>query len=293
MRKFTLHRLVLGLLSVLFIALLVPAQAFAASPGATQNGSVGIEATIPANPPTTGATITFPANGQTFTNLPINVTGICPAGLLVKLFKNEVFGGSTQCNNGSYTITSDLFSGTNELVARVYDALDQAGPDSNKVTVTFNDTSFGVNGARVTITTNYAKRGSDPNETLTWPIILSGGKAPYAVSIEWGDGRTDLMSRASAGAFDIQHIYDTPGAYNILIKATDTDGAAAFLQVVAVTNGPLDQDSTGGNSDTITRVIIIWWPMIIAVAMIIAAFFLGRRHQLNALRKEMEDRIHY
>ncbi len=60
------------------------------------------------------------------------MSGICPGDLLVKIFKNNVFAGSVQCKNGSYSIVIDLFSGQNELVARVYDALDQPGPDSNK-----------------------------------------------------------------------------------------------------------------------------------------------------------------
>ena len=55
--------------------------------------------------------------------------------MLVKLFKNNVFAGSVQCEDGSYSIKTDLFVGTNELVARVYDDLDQPGPDSNVLTV--------------------------------------------------------------------------------------------------------------------------------------------------------------
>ena len=41
--------------------------------------------------------------------------------------------------NGSYEVAIDLFSSKNDLVARHYDDLDQGGPDSNLVSVTFND----------------------------------------------------------------------------------------------------------------------------------------------------------
>lgn len=279
-----------GLLGVLN-AVASPAHAAPTDP--QQQSSVGLEGVIPTNPPTVGATITFPTNGQTFTTLPINVTGICPDGLLIKLFKNEVFAGSAQCNNGSYSITIDLFNGVNELVARVYDALDQAGPDSNKVSVNFSDPNFGLIGTRISITSNFAKRGANPGETLTWPLILSGGTPPYAISVDWGDGKTDLLSRAFGGSFDISHIYDSPGVYNILVKVSDSTGASAFLQVVGVANGSLGQDNSGSKDGTVIRTVIIWWPMIIAAFLIIISFWLGRKDQLRSLRKEAERRTQY
>ena len=69
--------------------------------------------------------------------LPVTVTGLCPDGLLVKLFKNNVFAGSVDCTKGSYSLKIDLFTGQNDLVARVYDSLDQPGPDSSIVRVRF------------------------------------------------------------------------------------------------------------------------------------------------------------
>src|SRR3954469_10172322 len=130
-----------GILTIIAIAfwgllLLVPPLVSAAT---QDSGSVGIEGRISSPPPTVPASISVPGTGQSFTTLPITVSGICTNDLLVKIFKNNVFSGSAQCKNGSYSIQIDLFSGQNELIARIYDALDQPGPDSNVVTVTFND----------------------------------------------------------------------------------------------------------------------------------------------------------
>jgi hypothetical protein len=108
-----------------------PAHAQSSDP--EQSGSVGLTGTISAPPPTQGASITFPTNGQSFTEMPVPVRGLCPKGLLVKLFKNNVFAGSVQCDNGTFELSIDLFTGTNELIARVYDELDQPGPDSSTV----------------------------------------------------------------------------------------------------------------------------------------------------------------
>lgn len=258
-----------------------------------QSGSVGVQGTISQPPPTQGATISIPRDGQAFTALPIDVSGICPKDLLVKLFKNNVFAGSQQCTNGSFSIKIDLFTGTNELIARVYDSLDQAGPDSNKVTVSFNDNRQGT-GSRISLTSNFAKRGANPGETLTWPIILSGGTGPYAISIDWGDGKApDLKSQQSPGTFDIEHKYDSPGVYNIVIKATDKNGESAFLQLVAIGNGALSQENGstgtaagGGGTKTITKVV--WQPAALAIPLIISTFWLGKRHELKMLKKKIE-----
>lgn len=258
---------------------------------AEESGSVGVEGQISSPPPKTGATITVPTNGQTFSDLPITVAGICPDGLLVKIFKNNVFGGSVQCEGGSFRMVIDLFSGRNELVARVYDSLDQAGPDSNTVTVTFNDGRPGA-ANRVSLTSNFAKRGANPDQTLTWPIILSGGAGPYAISVDWGDGTAvELISREFAGTFDIAHVYDRPGVYNIIVKAVDKNGDIAYLQLVGVSNGPLSQE-TGASGQDISAggdqpVRILWQPAAILIPFIIVNFWLGKRYQLKVIRKKL------
>lgn len=257
-----------------------------------QSGSVGVQGTISSPPPTQGATISLPRDGQSFNQLPVTVSGLCPDGLLVKLFKNNVFAGSQQCNNGSFSMLIDLFVGTNELVARVYDALDQAGPDSNKVTVSFNDSRPGT-GPRITLTSDFAKRGANPGQTLTWPLILSGGQGPYAISVDWGDGKApDLKSVQFPGTFNVEHIYESAGIYNIIIKATDKDGVSAFLQLVGVANGALSQDNGAAadqNNGTPGKTIVIWQPAALAIPLIISTFWLGKRHELKMLKKKIEQ----
>jgi hypothetical protein len=70
----------------------------------TASGAIGIQGTIPSAPPSRGATITVPSNGQIFTSEPITVSGICPSNLLIKIFDNGVFVGSVICANGSYSL---------------------------------------------------------------------------------------------------------------------------------------------------------------------------------------------
>ncbi|MBI2285585.1 hypothetical protein HYU82_02070 [Candidatus Saccharibacteria bacterium] len=276
-----MKRYILGLL---LIPLLLTSPAVAQTQ--QDSGAVGVEGTIPSAAPTQAPTITTPVNGQVFTTLPITVAGLCQNGLLVEVFKNDVFSGSVQCVGGSYSIQIDLFSGRNDLVARQFDALNQASPDSNTVTVTFNDSLPG-GGPRISLTTAYSKRGAAPGDTLTWPITISGGTPPFAISVDWGDKSTpDLLSRDSAGDILLQHIYNQSGIYNITIKASDSKGQAAFLQVVGVGNGPIQQTAAtprpAATVTSSTRILII--SLIVAIPLLLSSFWLGKKHQLQVIR---------
>lgn len=271
--------------------LLVAAPALAAPPPATnpQTGAVGLGGHINGAAPANAPTITTPSNGATFTTLPIRVAGLCSSGLLIEVFKNNVFSGSTTCTNGSYSLQIDLFSGRNDLIARAYDLLNQASPDSNKVSVTFSD-QINAAGQRVAILSNYAKRGANPNTELAWPLSISGGAAPYAISVDWGDGSdAQLLSQKFAGDFDITHIYKRSGTYTITIKATDANGQAAFLQVVGVANGPIQQSQAASTSGSGTVTKILWLPIIILSILAVSSFWLGRKHQLSVIHAKLKS----
>ena len=258
-----------------------------------KSGSTGLTGQIGSAPPKTGPTITSPTNGQTFTATPVTVSGLCTTGLLVKVFSNNVFMGSVVCANGSYSIKIDLFSGQNDLLARQYDALDQASPDSNIVRITFNDQQFNSVGSTLMyLTSDYARRGANPGETLLWPIIIVGGTGPYAISVDWGDGKpTDLLSQSFAGSFNISHVYDSAGVYNIIIKATDKNGLTAYLQVVGVANGAItsSSNSTDNKQSILTVTKVIWAPAAMLLPLILVAFWLGRKYELSSLRKHFEN----
>lgn len=254
-----------------------------------QSGSVGVEGTIQGPPPSQAPTIATPTNGQTFTQIPITVSGLCVTGLLVKIFSNSIFVGSVICVNGSYSLQVALFSGQNDLIARQYDALDQQSPDSNKVTVFFNDAQFQQFGTRMTLTSDYARKGANPGQTLTWPVILSGGVGPYAISTDWGDGTPeDLQSVSFPGVINLAHIYKTAGTYNVVVKGSDKNGTTAFLQVVGVANGEASSPNGTITTPGGTKTEILWEPAAVGIPLIIAAFWLGRRYELSALRKRIE-----
>lgn len=272
---------------------------------ASESDSVGVSGVVSAPAPANAPIISIPNTGSSYSSIPITVSGICDSDLLVKIFKNGVFSGSAQCQNGSFSLSTDLFSGRNDLVARQYDLLDQESPQSAVVSVLYSDNAENATQLdRITLTTNFAKKGANPGEELVWPFAVSGGSGPYAITAEWGDGETSLYSVAVPGEFQITHTYKNPGSYTVIVKAVDVNGRTALMQVVAIANGSLDQTDANGNpitssgssssssdgsgSGTTPKTRILWQPAAIMIPFIISTFWLGKRYAIHRLRKKIE-----
>jgi hypothetical protein len=276
----------LGVAVLLIWSLFGPMAVLAAT---SQSGSVGLQGKVPGPPPSQAATIDVPRNGQSFSSLPIIVSGFCVNNTLVEVYKNNVFAGSTPCQGGSYRLQIDLFDGRNDLIAREFDDLNQSGPDSATVTVNFSNPAPSI-GPRITLTSEFSKRGANPGSILNWPVSLSGGIGPYAITVDWGDkSKPDLISQQIGGLLNLQHTYAQAGVYNVLIRATDANGNAAFLQLVGIGNGPIQQTGSKTATGIITneKTKLLWWPIIVLFILIFIAFYVGRRQQLEAIRRRL------
>lgn len=260
-----------------------------------QNGQAGLQGKVQTPAPTQAPTIGTPSNGQSFDKMPITVNGLCKTDLLVKVFTNNIFIGSAICKGGSYTMQVTLLDGRNDLVARQFDALDQPSPDSNVVTVTYSNAQFENTGVPLlSLTSPYARKGANPGVEIVWPIIINGGTAPYAVSVDWGDGSgTVLLSQTFAGTFNIKHTYKSAGIYTVIIKATDKSGLTAYLQLVGQANGQASSanSTSSGNSGVIVILKVLWIPAALMIPLILLAFWLGRRYELLALRRKLERQV--
>ena len=280
--------LVLGVLSVT-----VPARAITAIPTPEpMPGSYGLAATKVQEPPTQAPTITSPGSGGSQTNQSVTVAGICQTDLLVQVYNNGVMVGSVLCQNNSFSLPVSLFAGTNELTAVMYDSLEQAGPTSNIVTLTYTDTRFTAFGQLVTLTSSYGRRSAVTGAELSWPLQLIGGIGPYAFSVSWGDGGdSELKSQSLAGVVAVAHTYKKAGIYQVNVRVADANGVSAFLQLVAVSSGKVDASTAGAdtvnNGKVVTRTVILWLPAVIAVLLLIPAFWLGRRSQIVSLHAKM------
>lgn len=271
-----------------FIFLAQPVGAITGIPNPNpQPGSYGLEATKPQDPPKVAASISTPGNGASFTTSPITVTGICTTGLLVQIYNNGVMVGAVMCQNNTFSLEVSLFAGVNELSAIVYDDLEQAGPVSNIATVNYNDSRLTAFGQLISLTSSYGRRASAVTTQLTWPLQLTGGAGPYAFSLDWGDGTpAELKSQSLAGLITIAHTYKKAGIYQVNVRVTDANGVSAFIQLIAVSSGKVEEAANAAKeSGTIIK--IIWIPAVLTMILLIPAYWLGRRSQLTSIRNKM------
>lgn len=262
--------------------------------------TIGLRGTVPGTPPTSSATITSPSAGQRFTETPVTISGTCTEELLVEIFKSKIFAGSTICgSDGKFSLDIDLLIGKNDLTAHVFDALNQEGPASDPVTVyydaqvglanQFSPLSFG--GEQLVINTDAVFRGTFPNENLSVPIDIIGGRAPYAINVQWGDASNKIVSRPSNESFRISHVYTKAGVFNLGVQATDADGRVAFLTVAAIVNGQPFASTTDGSDGSATtdpsivQRLLVLWPMYVGAVIMVLSFWLGEQRIKHLVAK--------
>ena len=289
--EYTSYSPLLLLLLVVGVALLGATVSAATPYTGPESSSVSLTGTVPAAPPKTAATITSPQGGHHFATSPITVSGTCPDNTLVELYKNDIFAGSGPCDeHGNYSFQIDLLLGKNDLVARVYDALNQPGPDSQTVTVFYDAlpaqnaalTPLNFGGSQLLLNTDAVYRGAFPEHMLNVPIDIIGGTPPYAINVQWGDSNNKVYSRANNQTFTASHAYHRPGTYQITLQGTDAQGRVAFLTVAAIVNGqPSVIASTGSGSST--NKLLLLWPLYTSAVAIVISFWLGERREKHIL----------
>ena len=263
-------------------------------------GTYSVSAVVPGPRPTRPAIITSPTNGQSFGTNPVTVEGTCPASSLVKIFTNRILVGSIFCDaNGRFRLPVDLVIGQNELTALPFNTLDQEGPVSPTVTVTLNQPPGGLGfSTELHLQSQNYYRGSMPGQEVVWPIELIGGQAPYAVSIDWGDGTSDVVSRLAPGVFTVKHTYQKVGgylgSYPLIIRAADAAGHTAYLQLTTIVNDAKGGTANGivaggptGSSAISTLKWLIVWPLWVILLLMIISFWLGERREKKIMQRRM------
>jgi hypothetical protein len=296
-------------------------------PGPVTN-SYTVNTRVPGPAPTIAATIDSPVAGTVFTAAPIEVSGTCPIDTYVTLYRNGAFSGVVICAaDGTWEIQTDLFPGANELQARVYSQTDVPGPMSNSVIVTYNppvpptppgeepgnpssDSTPRPGVSRVPgqkfipliFKTTFEYKGQYTGKQQTWQVSIEGGTPPYAISVDWGDGSSSLISRAKEGVFTAEHTYKKAGKYKgsypVKFSAIDTDGNQTFMQLLSIVNNPplasgaVKPEPGNNRPDYITTLLKYIWPGYAIVVLMLLSFWLGERREYWVLTQRRKRHRH-
>jgi hypothetical protein len=130
------------------------------------------------------------------------------------------------------------------------------------------------------------------NSLFKWSLDLEGGRPPYTVNINWGDGRTSVRHFATDPVFLIRHVYDRQGYYAIEINSDDANGNSRNIQLAALiklpgaggifstanTTTPAKPSSALANFfKHFPRWLLVAWPSYAIVLLMLVSFWLGER----------------
>ena len=243
-KLYTYLTIIVGFLVTLLIANYI--AVYAAS------GSVNVSGVVYGPPPSTPPTIDSPTSGSTVTGSNTYlVQGGCIAGLVVGVYRNNLFAGSGLCQaNGTYSIEIELFVGENTIVVYQYNANGQPSPVSGTITITYSPSRPSGSSSstsssstpptasnQLTIEYSFSQQGVFVNQPFYIPINFVGGTPPYAISIDWNDGSTSVFSRKDTSQFTVEHTYTKAGYYTVVIQIADQAGHQAMMQFVLLVNG--------------------------------------------------------
>jgi hypothetical protein len=210
----------------------------------------------------------------------------------VEIYKNNIFAGSTTCSDtGTFSLDVDLMIGQNTLVARVYDDLNQPGPDSPTVTAFYDalppqagfiaPLSFG--GPQLLLNTDAVFRGTFPGQALNIPIDIIGGTPPYAINVQWGDTHNNVVPGSSNATLMVGHTYNKPGTYQVTLQAADANGRLAFLTVASIVNGQPDSVIAANTTNGAQNKLLVLWPLYVSAFAVVVSFWLGERREKHIL----------
>lgn len=150
-------------------------------------------------------------------------------------------------------------------------------------------------GGPFSIATDYQYQAYIVGQFVPITLIISGGTAPYALTINWGDGTTSTLLRASTNASNIGHTYKwinaSVGNYTIKIQGTDAAGHVSAVQLMTVIRNPgyhspiatvVHYSGLTGVSMAVRAWLWLLWPAYIIIILMLLSFWLGERKQLDA-----------
>lgn len=261
--------------------------------------------------PVQPAVILSPEHDDRFTDPSIPVTGTCQAGYYIKLFRNEIFSGATLCTDGgTFSITTDLFEGRNDLQARTFNIADDEGPSSAIVTVWYDPPLPPDPGvptvpgqpsvppaarppgqAPFYLSTEYFFKAAYSGQRITWEFEIFGGQGPFTAYAVWGDGFSDTVQNIEGNKFTIEHSYNTlkekRGYFSVTVRVHDAYGRRASLQLIAIMNdrnvigGALVRPGDGGlaaaSARALSNVLKFVWSAYGIIILMGICFWLGER----------------
>lgn len=147
--------------------------------------------------------------------------------------------------------------------------------------------------APLVIVADYRYQAQQEGNTFAWTVGIQGGAGPYKLTVDWGDKTKITTTTHSGAAFTVSHVFSVGGTYQPVLKATDSQGSIAILQLSAVVNGPISAAPSGPHMSAVAQIrqyLWIVWPAYGAVVLMVISFWLGELGVMQCLAERRRSR---
>ncbi len=252
----------------------------------------------------TSVDLTIPYTSQNLTpvvSYQPTVSGIAPPySYIVVVIHSDYYTCSTYANAQGYwscTVPTTMPSGdhTVNVTAKTPQGQDLSYPPISIKVINAGPPTV-TTPAPFHITASYDYSVQNVGQVVNYTIHMTGGDAPYAYTIDWGDGMTQTVVRQSPDDFVISHTYgwvDASLASKVIkVQAIDASGQAGTLQLDALIRNPAFHsvvanitNSTGlwGTFNDLRPWLWLIWPGYVIIVLLVISFWLGERQELAVL----------
>jgi hypothetical protein len=168
--------------------------------------------------------IVQPKNHSQAKSRNISVAGLSEAHAQIELWRNHTLVGSVFADkHGGWFMTIGLQAGDNAISARVCSGQHCSG-FSDEITITYSPVASP--GATLRMLLASYRYSTSTSRAIHVAVTLTDGRAPYAFTIEWGDGTKETVNVRDSKT-TLSHRYDRAGNYNGQVVAEDATGVLA------------------------------------------------------------------
>ena len=208
--------------------------------------SYDVTAKVPAPLPAGVPTITTPGNNSVIIAPTVTVVGTCPIvvpALIVVLVRDSLTIGSGSCaSDGSFRIVVGLVLGVNIIYSKFVTitgesssyslALSLVYQPTNPPTTTVvkNSEQTPQTTAKLAILFDYDFVTYTTTQNTKTIVGITGGKSPYTLIVDWGDGTSKNYNLSNQKVPDLNHRYKTVASEPMKIRLTLTDALGNKVQ---------------------------------------------------------------
>jgi hypothetical protein len=238
-------------------------------------------------------------------------TGIAvPYSYVVVLVHSNYFTCTTYANAQGYwscTMPNDLPAATHtvNITAKTPQGKDLTYPPFTIHVISSNPPNAPI-PSPYHLTSSYTYTQHLISQPVTYTIHPTGGRAPYAYTVDWGDGKSQTIIRQTGDDFTISHTYGWINALTatriIKVQGIDAAGQVGTLQLPAALRNPAYHSVIAGITKSgglwglfndVRPWLWILWPGYVIIVLLVFSFWLGEREELIRITSKKRPKLHH